>query len=120
MAPGDDSKTDSSQLPRFISDLLKPEAYPHPVTHLELRQTHISYVLLTGPFAYKIKKPVNFGFLDYSTLEKRRFFCHEEVRLNARLCPEIYLGVAEIGLKDGHAQIGGRDNWICSQDDSTA
>lgn len=61
-----------------------------------LIQTHISWVILTHDFVYKIKKPVDFGFLDYTTLDKRKFFCEEEVRLNRRLCPEIYLGVVPI------------------------
>jgi hypothetical protein len=55
--------------------------------HVRLKQTHTSYVLLAGPYAYKIKKPVNFGFLDFSTLEKRRYFSEREVILNRRLCP---------------------------------
>ncbi len=66
---------------------------PQPV---ELHETHISWVLLTGKFAYKIKKAVNFGFLDFSTLEKRRFYCHEELRLNRRLAPQLYLDVVPI------------------------
>lgn len=79
-----------------IQSLLSPEAYPEPVCNVQLLQTHISWILLAGAFAYKIKKPVNFGFLDFSTLERRRFYCHEEVRLNRRLCPEIYLGVVPV------------------------
>ena len=59
----------------------------------ELRETHISWVILCGDFAYKIKKPVNFGFLDFSSLERRRHFCHEELRLNRRFSPELYLAV---------------------------
>ena len=59
-------------------------------------QTHVSYVLLTGDYVYKLKKPVNFGFLDYSTLEKRKHFCEEELRLNQRGAGELYLGVVAI------------------------
>lgn len=81
---------------RLIQSLLHPEAYPHPVTRIELCETHISWVLLTGPFAYKIKKPVNFGFVDFSTLERRRFFCEEELRLNRRLAPQLYEAVVPI------------------------
>lgn len=80
----------------LIAGLLKPGAYDHPVGHLELIETHISWVVLTGEFVYKIKKPVNLGFADFSTLEKRRHFCAEEVRLNQRLAPDIYLGVVAI------------------------
>ncbi len=83
-------------LPPLIEDLLRPEAYPHEVSGPRLIQTHISWLLLTGGLVYKVKKPVDFGFLDYTTLERRRHFCHEEVRLNRRLSPEVYLGVVEV------------------------
>lgn len=83
-------------LPPLIRGLLAPEAYPHPVDRVDLVQTHISYVLLAGDYVYKVKKPLDLGFLDYSTLEKRRFYCQEEVRLNDRLCPGTYLGVSSI------------------------
>ncbi|MCL5264000.1 MAG: hypothetical protein M1343_02190 [Chloroflexi bacterium] len=95
-----------ARLPAFVKALLDPSAYPQPTTHVELRQTHISYVFLTGQYAYKVKKAVNFGFLDYSTLAKRQHFCHEEVRLNSRLCREIYLGVVEVREGDGRVWIG--------------
>ena len=73
--------------------------------HAEMKETHISWVLLTD-YAYKIKKPVKFSFLDFSSLEKREFFCNEEVRLNRRLAPEVYLGVVQICIKDGKAVLG--------------
>ncbi|MEF8847709.1 MAG: nucleoside monophosphate kinase [Candidatus Thermoplasmatota archaeon] len=79
-----------------LSDLKKPEVYGDDVDKVKVIQTHISYVFLTGEYAYKIKKPVDFGFLDFSTLEKRRKYCYEELKLNRRLCPEIYLDVVEI------------------------
>jgi len=79
-----------------ISKMLSPEVYDHPVKTLELIETHISWVVLTGDFAYKIKKSVNFGFLDFSTLEKRRMFCEQELRLNSRLASAIYLDVVSI------------------------
>lgn len=72
-------------------------------------ETHISWVLLIGQHAYKIKKPVNFGFLDFSTLEKRRFFCNEELRLNRRLAAELYLEVVPITGTPDHPHIGGAD-----------
>ena len=66
-------------LPDLIQQMLQPGFYPHEVTEpIELIQTHVSYVLLTGDYAYKLKKPVNFGFLDFSSLEKRHHFCQEE------------------------------------------
>jgi aminoglycoside phosphotransferase family enzyme/predicted kinase len=83
-------------LPRLIEALSDPTAYPYPVTAVEVCQTHISAVFLAGPYAYKVKKPVNPGFLDFSTLEKRRHFCEEEVRLNRRLAPQVYLGVVPV------------------------
>jgi len=86
----------SNQKPALIVAMMNPALYDHPVDRLELIETHISWVILTGPYAYKIKKPVNLGFLDFSTLEKRRFYCDEEVRLNRRLAEHIYLGVVSI------------------------
>jgi uncharacterized protein len=80
----------------WYRSLMNPEAYPHPVREVRHLATHISDVFLTGPFAYKIKKPVNLKFLDFSTLEKRRIYCEREVVLNRRLAPEIYLGVVPI------------------------
>ena len=82
----------------LIAGLLHPSAYPHAVTApIRVAETHISWVLLTGEYAYKVKKPVHLSFLDYSTLERRRRLCEEEVRLNRRLAPRLYLGVAAIG-----------------------
>jgi len=76
--------------------LLRADAFGHPVAALVLRETHISWVILTGKYAYKIKKPLNLGFLDFSTLAARRHFCEEEVRLNRRFAPEIYLSVVPV------------------------
>lgn len=78
--------------------MLRPEFYPHPVKgEVELLQTHVSYVFLTGDYVYKVKKPVNFGFLDFSDLPKRQHFCHEELRLNKRGAADLYLEVLPIG-----------------------
>lgn len=79
----------------LIQALQNPSLYDHPVERFELIETHISWVLLTGPYAYKIKKPVNLGFLDFSTLEARKFYCEEEVRLN-RQFSNLYLGAIAI------------------------
>lgn len=81
---------------RLIERLRRGDRFAPPVSTVELIETHISCVLLAGAFAYKIKKPVNFGFVDFSTLERRRHFCEEELRLNRRLAPELYLRVAVI------------------------
>src|SRR3954465_14445290 len=83
-------------LPALIELLSRPTSYPAPPGSLQVLQTHISVVFLTDQHAYKIKKPVNLGFLDFSTLEKRRHFCDEEVRLNRRLAPDVYLGVVPV------------------------
>lgn len=86
----------SQHQPALIRSLLKADSYDHPVKDIQLIETHISWVILTGAFAYKIKKPVNLGFLDFSTLEKRLFFCQEELRLNSRLAAKIYQEVVPI------------------------
>ena len=82
--------------PALLQRLLMPAAYPHPVTSVRLIETHISWVFLTGDYVYKVKKPVNFGFLDFSSLERRRHFCEEEVRLNRRFAPTLYLDAVPI------------------------
>ncbi len=79
-----------------IQNMLSPDVYDHPVGDIELIETHISWVVLTGDYAYKIKKPVNFGFLDFSTLDKRQKYCEQELYLNRRLAPDIYLDVVSI------------------------
>ena len=80
----------------LIRNLRKPEAWPEPVQAIDLCETHAAWVLMSDTTAYKIKKPVDFGFLDYSSLEKRRFYCEEELRLNQRLAPGIYRDVVPI------------------------
>lgn len=82
--------------PALIQALLDPRRYPHAAAPIDLVETHISWVLLTGEYAYKIKKPVDLGFLDFSTLEQRHHFCEEELRLNRRLAPSLYLGLVPI------------------------
>jgi aminoglycoside phosphotransferase family enzyme/predicted kinase len=81
---------------KLVEALLAREAYPHPVKEVRLVETHISWVLLTGNYAYKLKKPVSLGFLDFSTLAQRRHFCEEELRLNQRTAPQLYLDVVPI------------------------
>jgi aminoglycoside phosphotransferase family enzyme len=85
-----------SALPSVVEALLKPKAYPHRPPKIELVQTQMSFIFLTGEYVYKIKKPVNLGYLDYTTLEKRHFFCHQELELNRRLCPDAYLALVPI------------------------
>jgi aminoglycoside phosphotransferase family enzyme len=97
-----------SELPELIKALLQPQSYPKPPSRVELAQTQISYVLLADNDVYKIKKPVDMGFLDYSTLEKRLHFCRKEVELNRRLCPDAYLGVVAITNDNGQYAIDGK------------
>lgn len=82
--------------PYQLETLLQPERYPEPTSAVRHLQTHISHLFLTDQFVYKVKKPVDFGFLDFTTLERRRHFCHEELRLNRRLSPDIYLEVVAL------------------------
>lgn len=81
---------------KLIASLLHETVYPHPVDNIRLLETHISWVILTGSFAYKIKKPIKLEFLDFSSLERRKHFCDEELRLNRRWAPELYLDVVPI------------------------
>jgi len=81
---------------QVVEALMKPEAYDEEPGKIELTQTHISFVFLTRNFVYKVKKAVDLGFLDFTTLEKRRFFCEKELELNRRLCGEMYLEVVPI------------------------
>lgn len=83
-------------LQELLHALSQVSTYPFPVDKVEMRQTHISAVFLAGPFAYKIKKPVRFSFVDFSTLEKRRYYCERELALNRRLAEHVYLGVVPI------------------------
>lgn len=83
-----------------IHAMLDQSSFPHPCSNIKLMETHISWIILTGEFAYKIKKPVDFGFLDFSTLDKREHYCQEEIRLNKRLAPQIYLEVVTLNLEE--------------------
>jgi len=91
---------------RLIYALQNPACYPHPVVQIQVLETHISWVILTGDYVYKFKKSVNLGFLDYSTLEKRRHFCEEELRLNRRTAPELYLEVTPVSGKPASPLLG--------------
>ena len=81
----------------LLQGLLRNAEFPHSVTDIQVIETHISWVVLTGAYVYKIKKPVDLGFVDFTSLAKRRYFCEEELRLNRRLAPELYLEVVPIG-----------------------
>ncbi len=94
-------------LPPLIAALKQAAAYPHPVGAVRVAETHISWVLLTGAYAYKIKKSVNLGFVDFSTLEQRRQACLDELRLNRRFAPQLYLDVVPITGTAECPRIGG-------------
>jgi uncharacterized protein len=88
--------TPDRQSQELIVFLESPASYPHRPTEVCVIQTHISWVFIVSPFVFKVKKRVNLGFLDFSTLEKRRYFCQREIELNRRLCPEIYLDAVPV------------------------
>lgn len=90
-----------------LQSLNQINRYPHSVQKIDWRETHISWVILTGEFVYKIKKPVDFGFLDFSTLDLRRHFCEEEIRLNQRTAPELYLEVVPLCSDEGGLNFNG-------------
>lgn len=95
-----------------IRGLLSPAAFAHPVERMQVIETHISWVVLTGQYAYKIKKELHYEFLDASTLELRRALCHEELRLNRRLAPKLYLDVVAI-VQDGDSlRVGGAGSAV--------
>lgn len=101
-----------SQLEALVEALLQPETYPHRPRQVELVQTQMSFIFLTGEYAYKVKKPVDLGYLDYTTLEKRYYFCQQEVELNRRLCPEVYIEVVPITFSRGKFQLGGNGKAV--------
>jgi uncharacterized protein len=92
----------------LVAALLEPAAYPEPTSQVELIQTHISWVFLTDQFAYKMKKPVDLEFLHFSTLRQRHYYLKQELTLNRRLCPQIYLAVLPITRTRSGVQVGGR------------
>jgi len=98
---------DMLELPDHLHCFLNSSFYPHPAEQIEMIQTHISWVFLSGQFAYKIKKPVNFGFLDFSTLAQRKYYCERELELNRRFSAEIYLDVLPINKEHDSYLING-------------
>jgi len=96
----------------IAKELTKAESYPERVDSISIIQTHISWVFLTGKYCYKVKKPVDFEFLDFSTLEKRKFYCEQELRVNRRLCPDIYLDVVPITAASDGLQVNGEGDAV--------
>jgi aminoglycoside phosphotransferase family enzyme len=101
-----------SALPSVVEALVEPRAYPHKPPKIELVQTQMSFVFLAGEYVYKVKKPVNLGYLDYTTLEKRQYFCRQEVELNRRLCPDAYLSVVPVVEEEGGFHVEGQGRAI--------
>jgi uncharacterized protein len=101
-----------NKLPAMVQALLKPEIYPEPTKNVRLEQTQMSFVFIGDEYVYKTKKAVNLGYLDYTTLEQRKFFCDKEVELNQRLSPDTYIGVIPITKKDKKYAIGGRGGIV--------
>jgi len=101
-----------SQLPELVQALLEPKAYPETTKQIELVQTQMSFVFVTDDYVYKVKKPVNLGYLDYTTPDKRLYFCQREVELNRRLCPDVYLGVVAITRDSGGIRVNGKGEII--------
>ncbi len=98
--------------PLLVKTLMKPEAYPEPVKQVRMLETHISYLFFAGQTVYKVKKPVDYGFLDFTTLEKRHFYCLQEVALNSRISPDVYLGVVPICEQDDSFTIEGSGTTV--------
>jgi aminoglycoside phosphotransferase family enzyme len=101
-----------SSLEATVAFLLQAKSYPEPTQNVEAVETHMSWVFLTGRFAYKLKKPAKTSFLDFSTAEVRKHFCEEEVRLNRRLAPRVYLGTVAITRENGAMALGGHGTVI--------
>jgi len=102
----------ASQLPEIAQAMLNPSIYPDKTAGVEIMQTQMSFIFLTGKYVYKLKKPVNLGYLDYTTLEKRRLFCEKEVELNRRLCPQAYLGMVPVTREKTGLALGGKGEIV--------
>jgi aminoglycoside phosphotransferase family enzyme len=99
-------------IPTLQKALLNPAVYPDKLEEVKFIETHISLLFLTGNYVYKVKKPVDFGFLDFTSLEKRKYFCEQEVKLNRRLSPKIYLGVVEITREGDRISLGSKGELV--------
>jgi hypothetical protein len=107
-----DEKTDLAMWLKMVDQLRHAPEWPEDELPIEMKQTHISVLLLSRNYVIKLKKPVDFGFLDYTTLNKRLKACEDEVRLNRRLCPDTYIGVSSVSEVDGQIRLSGRTGKI--------
>lgn len=96
----------------LVAALMEPAAYPEPTSKVGYIETHVSHIFLTDRHVYKVKKPANFGFLDFTTLRKRHYYCRAEVVLNRRLSPDVYLGVSHITHEGGRYTVDGRGRTV--------
>jgi len=112
MVPGNPPHGQFPDQDRIVQALLRPETYPHRPAHITHLQTHISHVFLTGGLVYKVKKPIRYDFLDFSTLAQRGYFCRQEVNLNRRLTHDLYLGVARITEQNKRLTVNGRGKVV--------
>ena len=103
---------DITGLPPVVQTFFNPGFYSHKCSGIDLLQTQMSFVFLTGDYAYKIKMPVNLGYLDYTTLEKREYFCNKELLLNRRLAPDVYLEVIPVVEREGVYALGGEGKIV--------
>ncbi|MGD0915443.1 MAG: gluconokinase [Thermodesulfobacteriota bacterium] len=102
----------STDIATLQKALLNPAVYPDKPIEVNFIETHISLLFLTGNYVYKVKKPVDFGFLDFTSLEKRRYFCEQEVTLNRRLSTGIYLGVVRISRDQDRVSLNGKGEIV--------
>src|SRR6266545_7749087 len=107
-----DGKTDLATWLKMVERLRHAPEWPGGELPIEMKQTHISVLLLSRSYVIKLKKPVDFGFLDYTTLNKRLKACEDEVRLNRRLCPDTYIGVSGVSEIDGQIRFSRRRGKI--------
>lgn len=112
MESPEDRKAPMIDLSQLKKILIKPEIYPDHPQEVRWAETHISLLFFTGRYVYKFKKPVDFGFLDFTTLEKRRYFCEEEVRLNRRLSADLYLGVIPVTYDQEKVSLDGKGEVV--------
>ena len=97
---------------QMLEALKRPESYDSPIRNIRLLQTHISWVFLTGDYAYKIKKPVDFGFLDFTTLDKRKRFCLKELEINRMFSEDIYIDVLPVNIFSDSIKVNGPGETI--------
>ena len=102
----------TNQTNPMVAALIMPGAYPHDASSIRLVETHVSWIFFAGEYVYKVKKPVNFGFLDFTSIDKRKMFCEREVELNSHLSPDVYIGVVEIRKLGGVYSVEGQGDVV--------